>query len=82
MAAGAAIVVSDFEAAREIVADEKNGLIVPRENVRVLTQAMTRIKDDPALRSRLSNEAKKSAERFSISNHVHAILRFVKSHNS
>ena len=77
LAAGVAIIVSDFEAAKEIITHEKNGLIVPREDVEALVQAMIRIKDDSVLRSSLSFESKKSSERFSISYHVHAILRYI-----
>lgn len=76
LARGMAIIVSDFEAAKEIITHEKNGLIVPRENVEALAQAMIRIHKDGALRERLALEAKKLAEQFSISSHVRAILRY------
>ena len=77
LAAGTAIVVSDFEAVREVITHEKDGLIVPREDFKTLAQAMRRIKDDDVLRKRLSAEAKKTAENFSISNHVSAMLRYI-----
>lgn len=79
LTAGKAIIVSDFESAGEIIIHEKNGLIFPREDVRALAQAMLRVRDDETLRSTLSVEAKKTSERFSISNHVQAILRYVKT---
>lgn len=75
VAAGSAVIVSDFEAAGEVIEKEKSGLIVPRDNAQALAQAMDRVKKDTALRTRLSEAAKKSASRFSISNHVDAILR-------
>ena len=81
LTAGKAIIVSDFEAAREIITNEKNGLIVPRENVLALAEAMKRVKNDNVLRSRLEHDAKKSAERFSISNHVRVILNLLKFHD-
>ena len=72
-----AIIASDFEAAKEIIIHEKNGLIVPKENAEALAQAMIRVKNDKILRSNLAIEAKKSVERFSISNHVQAILGYI-----
>lgn len=80
LAAGQAIIVSDFESASEIITPEKNGLIVPRENVQALAEAMNRVKNDNALRSHLAEQARKSAQNFSISSHVHAILGFLKFH--
>lgn len=77
LAAGSAIIVSDFEGAREVITHEKNGLVVPIGDIVALTQAMTRIKDDSELRSSLVFESKKSAQRFSISHHVHTILRYI-----
>jgi glycosyltransferase involved in cell wall biosynthesis len=79
LASGISIIVSDFEAAKEVIVHEKNGLIVSKENIEALAQAMRRIKNDNTLRSYLSLEAKKTAERFSISKHVSAILQYIKS---
>jgi len=77
LAAGSAIVVSDFEGAREVINHEKNGLVVPVEDVEGLAQGMLRMKNNDEVRSSLALEAKKSAERFSISNHVQAILSYI-----
>ncbi len=79
LASGVPVIVSDFEAAQEVITHEKNGLVVPRENISALAEAMIRVKNDPGLRAKLSLEAKKTAVHFSISNHVRAILRFVKT---
>jgi glycosyltransferase involved in cell wall biosynthesis len=79
LAAGLPIIVSDFEASKEVIIHEKNGLIVPREDVKALALGMTRIKEDGELRARLALEAKITATRFSISNHVRDILRYIKS---
>lgn len=79
LATGMPIIASDFEAAREVINHEKNGLVVPREDVDALAQAMIRIKNDSVLRKNLSIESKKSAQLFSISNHVHAILRYINT---
>ena len=77
LAARVAIIVSDFEAAEEIITPEKNGLVVPRENVESLAQAMIRIRADDVLRARLISEAKKTVERFSISHHVESLLHYI-----
>lgn len=77
LAAGVAIIVSDFEAAQEIITNKVNGLIVPREDVEALAQAMGLIKDDVALRARLAVAARKSVERFSIVHHVEVILSYL-----
>lgn len=78
LAAGITIIVSDFEAAKEIIINGKNGLVVPRENESALTAAMQRIISDKMLRLSLASEARVSAKRFSVSSHVHAILRYIK----
>ncbi|HLP44009.1 MAG TPA: glycosyltransferase [Candidatus Nanoarchaeia archaeon] len=75
MAAGKPVIVSDFESAKEVVND-KNGIIVPKENPAALTQAMQRVMENADLRKQMSVEARKSAEKFSITNHVRAILRY------
>ncbi|PIR44957.1 MAG: hypothetical protein COV10_01995 [Candidatus Vogelbacteria bacterium CG10_big_fil_rev_8_21_14_0_10_51_16] len=77
LAAGAATIVSDFASAGEVVTHEKNGLILPREDVDALAHAMMRIKNDANLRESLILESKRSAERFSISNHVEALARYI-----
>lgn len=76
LAAGAPIIVSDFESSREVITHGENGLVVPREDVGALSQAMERIKEDGVLRGRLSSGSRKSAERFSVARHVQALLRY------
>ena len=75
MAAGKPVIVSDFESAKEVVSDE-NGIVVPKENPEALAQAMRHIMQDENLRKKMSAEARKTAEKFSIENHVRAILRY------
>lgn len=77
LAAGMPIVVSDFGAAQEIITHEKDGLIVPRENVDLLGRALQRIKEEHELRNKLILYAKRRAQDFSISSHVRAILRYI-----
>lgn len=70
MAAGKAIVVSDFGAAREVLKEGETGLIVPRENPEELARAMGRVASDAPLRQRLGEAARHAAERYSIEQHV------------
>lgn len=77
LAAGKPIIVSDFDAATEMIIHGKNGLIVPREDAQKLSEAMKRIKNDRVLRSQLALEAKKSAEDFSITHHLNVLLKYL-----
>jgi glycosyltransferase involved in cell wall biosynthesis len=76
MAAGKPVIVSDFDSAKEVVVSNVNGIIVPRENPEALAQAMRHVMEDEGLRKKMATGARKTAEKFSISNHVHAILRY------
>lgn len=78
LAAGAVVIATDFEGAREIITHEENGLVVQKNDPKALTDAMMRIKNDRTLRLRLAGAAKDSAERFSISRHVDALMRYTK----
>lgn len=77
LAAGRPIIASDFEAASEMIISGQNGLIVPREDVPALAQALKRLQSDLDLRLRLAAEAKRSAERFSISHHAQSLLDYL-----
>lgn len=78
MASGKPIVISDFDAGKEMVVDGENGLVVHREDVEGLSSAMKRIFNDGYLRARLSESAKKSVEKFSIEKHVDAIMKYTR----
>lgn len=51
-------IVTDINGAREIVIDGENGLVVPSKDANALYDAMERILTDPALRTRLSSNAR------------------------
>lgn len=78
LAAGKPIVVSDFGSAREMIANNDNGIVVPIENPKMLASALSSIQNDLLLRKRLSRRAKESAAKFSIQSHVDALLRAVR----
>ena len=50
--------ISNLGAVEDIVTDEQNGLLVPPGDVVALTKALTRLVEDPALRTRLGEAAK------------------------
>lgn len=57
MATGKAIVCSDLPVLREVLTDEVNGLLVPPADHAAWVQAVSRLKEDPALRARLGDAA-------------------------
>ncbi|WP_244483293.1 glycosyltransferase family 4 protein [Mesorhizobium sp. 1M-11] len=58
MASGLAVVATPVGAVEDILTDEQNGLLVPPGDVAALTKALTRLVEDPALRTRLGEAAK------------------------
>ena len=77
LAAGLPTIVSDFSAAKEIITNGSDGLIVPIENVEQLAEQMQRVLDSEQLRATLSKQAQITAQRFSIEEHVNTILKMI-----
>jgi glycosyltransferase involved in cell wall biosynthesis len=63
MALGKAVTATDVGCVRELLADQKEGLLVPAENPVALADAMERLARSPDLRSRLGAAAREHAER-------------------
>ena len=57
-AMGLPSIVTDINGSREIIADGKNGLIVPSKDVDALTEAMSRMVDDDEMRERMAQKAR------------------------
>jgi GT2 family glycosyltransferase len=64
MATGAPVVCTDAHGNRDFCEDGKNCLIVEHDDVEGLKKALTKLFNDPELRSRLGAEAKKTADDF------------------
>ena len=58
MADGLAVVATPVGAVEDILTSEQSGLLVPPGDVAALTEALTRLVEDPALRARLGAAAK------------------------
>ena len=66
MACGVPVVAASSSGAREIVDDGEDGLIVERHEPVAVAAALERILCDAALRQRMSDTARRRAERFAV----------------
>ena len=64
LAAGLVVVASDAGGPREMIADGKNGFLVPPDDPAALVGVIRQVLDDPAQMGRIGDLAAKSAERF------------------
>ena len=67
MAAGKAIVSTAVDGCRELIEDERTGLLVPPSDPDALGRALGRVASEPELRGRLAEAAQQASERFEIS---------------
>jgi glycosyltransferase involved in cell wall biosynthesis len=75
-AAGVPVVATPVGGIRETVVDGETGLLVPSGDPAALASAICRLLDDPALASRLADEARlRVRERYSLERMVDATLR-------
>ena len=79
MAAGLPVIAARVGAMEEIVVAEVTGLLVPPADAPALAAAMRRVVSDAHLRQRFSNEARRSADRFSWDRVARAHLEFLHS---
>jgi glycosyltransferase involved in cell wall biosynthesis len=63
MASGTAVIASGVGQLAEVVQDGSNGLLVLPGDVSAMTAGLARLLGDPALRSRLGQQARKDAVR-------------------
>ena len=64
MSAGKAIIASDIEAFRDLIADGKSGLLCPPNDEETLKAAILRLVDDRELRARLGKAARAGVDRY------------------
>ncbi len=75
MAAAKPIIITDFAGGQDIIVSGENGLVVERENSGALAKAMMVLMADKDLQVRLSQNAYKKAQDFSVQSHVNRILK-------
>jgi len=74
-AAGRPIVTCDVTGCRDVVADGKNGLLVPPRDPRALAAALRELLENPNRRKAMGAEGRRLAERFSTENVVADTLK-------
>jgi glycosyltransferase involved in cell wall biosynthesis len=75
MACGKPVVASAIGALPEVVAHGETGLLVPADDAPALAEALDALLGDPARRARMGAEAKRRAERFTVSAVVDRVER-------
>ncbi len=78
MAAGRAIVASDLPAFAEVVQDGETALLAPPGDAQTWADAIARLRDDPALRGRLSEAARNLSTRYTWQARAKRIRAFVE----
>ena len=66
MACGVPVVATSSPGTREIVADEIDGLLVDRHEPAALAAALARVLEEPGLRARMADEARRRVIRFAL----------------
>ncbi len=74
MASKKPIIISSFEAGKDMIVNEESGLVVEIGSHESLMGAMNRVVSDGGLRERLAEKAHEKVEEFSIEKHVSKIL--------
>lgn len=64
MFTGIPIIISDFTAAKELITNEIDGIIIPQNNQKALTDAIEKLISDKKLRTNFSKHISKKAEQF------------------
>lgn len=78
MAAGLPIAATDVGGVAAVVTHERNGLLVPAGDLPALTAALARLRDDAALRKRLTRAARTTAALYTwgaLAPHLDALVR-------
>lgn len=81
MAAGVPAVVSNLDVVREVLEDERNGLLVEPESAELLAQQVNYLLSNPDLAERISNQAREDAKQYSWTSRAGRILDFIDNLN-
>ena len=73
MAAGRPVVAFEVGGVPELIAHEKEGLLVPAGDVSALSASILRVLDDPALSHRMTAAARRKIEGFTLAAHVETL---------
>jgi glycosyltransferase involved in cell wall biosynthesis len=80
MAAGTAVVATATEGAREVIEDQRTGLLVPIGDVERIAGSVINLLSDPEKRRAIATQSAQSAlERFSLTRMVDEVLRAYRS---
>jgi glycosyltransferase involved in cell wall biosynthesis len=74
MALGVPLIVASVGGLREIVTDQRTGLVVERESPGQVSEALIRLHRDPKLRRRLAEAGVKAAERYGVDDHADRLV--------
>ena len=66
MAVGTPIIASDSEGIRDLISNDKNGLLVPAKDARRLKEALEKIAAEPGLRERLAEDGLRRSNFFTV----------------
>jgi glycosyltransferase involved in cell wall biosynthesis len=79
MAAGVPVIATESGGPAELITDGVDGLLVPPNDVAALAEALARLRDDPALRSRLGAAAQRRSLEFTPDRAAERLLRVYAS---
>jgi glycosyltransferase involved in cell wall biosynthesis len=78
MACGCACIATDVPGNSELIQDGENGLLVRPKDKKSLLDAFVKILNDENLRLKLSENARKTAEKFSVENTLYKEIELIK----
>ncbi len=79
MASGSALLATDLPSTAEIVREGENGLLVPPSDVDALAGALRRLRDDPALATRIAARAGEDVKQYTWKARAVQIMTFIES---
>jgi len=78
MAAGRAIIATNLPSIREVLTDD-NAVLIENSEPKVIATAIEKLAQDPDLRARLGQNAKRDAQEFTLEKRVKKIIEFINA---